>query len=56
MICKHIFLKTFLTSLILLFYVHLNGFKYCYLIGKILFIIDHLFAHIEVVSSIAIKH
>ena len=32
----------------------LNGFNYCYLTLIILFNINHLFAHIKVVSSIAI--
>ena len=32
----------------------LNGFKYCYKTLIILFDIDHLFAHIEMVPTIAI--
>ena len=35
---------------------HLNGFKYCYLTLIIPLNINHLFAHIEVVTSIAILH
>ena len=57
MIYEHILLMTFLNKPgLILFGTQLNGFKYCYLIKIILFIIDHLLAHSEVVTSIAIHY
>ena len=50
MICKHIFKWAWSHF----FCTQLNGFKYCYLTLIILFDITHLFAHSEVVASIAI--
>ena len=43
---------TFLNEPVLLF-AQLNGFKYFYLTQIILFMVNHLFAHIWTVSSIA---
>ena len=44
MICKHIFLITFLNEPGFIFGTQLNGFKYFYLIGIILLTICYLFA------------
>ena len=55
MICKHILLITFLKKPELIFYTQLNGFKYFYLTGIIPFTINHLFAHSEIVSKIAMQ-
>ena len=45
MICKHMFLITFLNEAEHIFSTQLNGFKYFYQIQIILFTINHLFAH-----------
>ena len=62
MICKHILLITFLYEPEVLFCSLLKGFKYCYLIQIIIFIINHLFAHIQwfqllsCITNTSIKH
>ena len=56
MICMHILSITFLNEKGLIFLKQLNSFQYCYLISIILFTINPLFAHSEVVASIAILH
>ena len=43
-------------SLSSFFSTQLNGFNYCYLALIILFNINHLLAHSEMVTSIAIEH
>ena len=45
MICKHILLITFLNESEFILGSPLNGFTYFYLMGMILFSINHLFAH-----------
>ena len=45
MIGKHILLITFFNEPELIFCTQLNGFKYFYQTGIILFTINHLFAH-----------
>ena len=53
---QHIFLITFLNETELIIWTQLNGFSYFYLIRIILFIINHLFAHSLMFSSIAMYH
>ena len=43
MICKHILSITYLNDLEIILCIHLNGFKYFYLIQIILFTINHQF-------------
>ena len=55
MICKRIFKITFFTPSGAHFYTQLNDFNNCYITLMIQLNIYHLFADIEVVTSIAIQ-
>ena len=55
-ISKHILLKTFLNKHELIFFTQSNHFIYFYQIRRILFTINHLFAHSLMFSRIAIYY
>ena len=56
MISKNILYITFLKEPELIFSAKLDAFTYFYQIRIILFIINHLFAHSLMFSSIAMRH
>ena len=55
MICKYLVGNIFKRAQAHYFWTQLNDFKYCDLVRIILFTINHLFVHSEVVTSIAIN-